>query len=507
MKLNVYKNTKKGITAGVVNRVITLILPFFVQTLLIRKLGIQYAGLKGLFLSIFSVLSLTELGVGNAIVYSMYQPIADDDIGSICALLNLYKKLYRIIGLIVLLLGIIIVPFIKYLIKGDYPKDINIYVVYLLFLVNSVMSYWLFAYKKSLLLAYQRVDVISKIGSVISIFMNLIQVITLIFIKSFYIYQVIMIVFTVLNNILISKSVDKKYPGIKCDGKVESSVLNDIKTNVKGIFISQVCGATRNTFDTIFISSFIGLTCAAIYSNYFYVITVLNGFIGIILETLVSGVGNSMLTEGKHTQYKNMMIYNFIYMIIAGWMTICMMCFYQPFMIIWVKEDNTFPINIMILFPIYFYILKMGDIRGVYSDAAGLFWENRYRSIIEAIANVVLNYVLVICFGVIGILMATILSLFFIGFLGSTRVIFKHYFIEGMQQYLKQHVQLLILTFSIGIVAFIVCMLVKNSSFIVGIVFRVIMCFLIVPFIYFVIIRNIPIYKDAKTIVNNIIKS
>ncbi len=167
MKLDKRKNVKRGIQHGVINRIVTLLLPFLVRTVLIQTLGAEYVGIRGLFGSILTVLSLTELGVGTAITFNMYRPIVEDDYYTIGALLNLYKKLYRIIGFVVLGLGLSITPFLRFLIKGSYPADINLQLVFLLYLIDTVLSYWLYAYKGSLSNAYQRTDVLSRIGSII----------------------------------------------------------------------------------------------------------------------------------------------------------------------------------------------------------------------------------------------------------------------------------------------------------------------------------------------------
>ena len=185
MRLDIKNNAKRSIKHGVINRIFTLLFPFIVQTVLIRQLGMEYVGVKSLFSSILSILSLVELGIGSAVVFSMYKPIAEDDIEKICQYFTLYKKMYRAIGFIVLVLGSLITPFLPFLIHGSFPSDINLYIVYALYLFNSVLSYWLFAYKKSLLYAYQRTDMISQISSIITIVLCTIQVAVLLLTKNY----------------------------------------------------------------------------------------------------------------------------------------------------------------------------------------------------------------------------------------------------------------------------------------------------------------------------------
>ena len=167
MRIERTKNAVRNILFGTVNRVINIILPFISRTVILYVMGTKYLGLSSLFSSILSFLSLAELGVGGAMVYSMYRPIAQNDHKTICALLNLYRRLYRTIGLVVLALGVALMPFLGVLVTEELPGDVNLYILYALYLINAVLSYWLFAYKNALLQAHQRTDVNSAIGSVI----------------------------------------------------------------------------------------------------------------------------------------------------------------------------------------------------------------------------------------------------------------------------------------------------------------------------------------------------
>lgn len=160
MKIDRTHNATRNITSGIALKIYQLLAPFVIRTIMIYCLGMEYVGLNTLFTSILQVLNLAELGVGSAMVYSMYKPIAMDDSKMICALMNLYKIYYRIIGLIILVGGIVIMPFLPNLISGEIPEDINIYVLYILNLGATVLSYWLYAYKNCLLTAHQRIDVV-----------------------------------------------------------------------------------------------------------------------------------------------------------------------------------------------------------------------------------------------------------------------------------------------------------------------------------------------------------
>lgn len=507
MKLDIVNNTKKGIFQGLINQIITVIAPFLVQTVIIRTLGMEYAGIKGLFSSILTVLSLSELGVGSAIVYNMYRPISEDDSDAICALLNLLKKTYRIIGAVILLIGVILLPFIKYMIHGDYPSNINLHAVFFLYLLNSAFSFWAFSYKAALLDAYQRTDIKSFVGSIIQIFSSFFQIVFLLKTKNYYFFLCISLIFTILNNIIISAYVNKLYPNITCRGDVSADIKDKIKKNVYGLIVTKICGTSRNAFDCLFITAFIGLSQSAVYSNYFLVLTACNGLTGVILSSLLGGIGNNVIIEDKQINYNRMINLHVLYLLISGWMSVCMLCIYQPFMTLWVGRKGVFDDAIMIMFPIYFMIMKLGDIRSVYSDASGLFWENRLRTAIEAIANLVLNLFFVLKWGVFGVLIATVITLFFIGFLGSTIVIFKYYFTKGIFKYLRVSLYYFLVSIFIGLLTYDVCVNIYIQNIFFCLLFRLFVCAFLVPALFFLFCFWQNEFKDALYFLKNALKT
>lgn len=195
-------NAVRNISWGIVQKIVTLLLPFITRTVLIKSLGADYLGLSGLFTSVLSLLSLTELGVSNAIISTMYKPIAEGDEETICALMNLYRKAYHVIGILIALLGISITPFLDRFIKGDLPIGVNIYVLYLIYLANTSISYFLFAYKNCLLVAHQRNDINSKIQTVLLIVQNIVQIVLVVFFKNYYCYVIVIPFITITTKII-----------------------------------------------------------------------------------------------------------------------------------------------------------------------------------------------------------------------------------------------------------------------------------------------------------------
>lgn len=482
---------------GLLNRFISLAMPFINRTVFIYILGAEYLGLNSLFASILQMLSLAELGVGGVIVYHMYEPIARNDRAAICALLNLYRRIYRIIGTAILVVGLCLIPFLPQLIHGDVPADVNLYVVYGLYLINTVISYWFFIYKASIPNAFQRADLVSNIATLVQIVQAVAQIAVVYFMQSYYAYLIVMPLATLLNNFLIAYVVGRYYPQIHCAGKVAPEIVRDIKIKVAGMMIHRVCGTTRNSLDSICLASFVGLVITGIYNNYYYVIASVTSFFAIFSTAVVAGVGNSIVLYDTEKNYQDMRRINFLYMLLAGWSSVFLLLLYQPFMQIWVGEDMMLPFGMAVLFMLYFYVLKMGDIRALFVDAAGLWWEQRWRAIAETIANLVLNIALGLYFGVWGIVIATLISLFCINFCWGSRIVFDCYFKNGKAgEYYRDHA----IYFVVMSVVVSICYAI-GSAFELNVYFafayRFIVAFIVPPVLFYLCYRHWSVAKVA----------
>lgn len=233
------KNAVRNILSGFINKIVVLLFPFVIRTIIIKQLGSEYLGLNSLFTSILQVLNLTELGFSSAVVFSMYKPIAEKDENTICALMNFYKKVYRVIGSIILVVGLLITPFIKNLITGTYPTDINIYILYVIYLINTAITYFLFAYKSTLLTAHQRSDLTSNVNTVTYILQYILQIIVLCVLKDYYMYVIISIITTILNNLIIAYIAKNKYPQYLPKGKISKEMTTEIRKRVRWSYGSE----------------------------------------------------------------------------------------------------------------------------------------------------------------------------------------------------------------------------------------------------------------------------
>lgn len=409
------KNASRNIMFGIILKIYQLAIPFIMRTIMIYTLGVEYLGLNSLFASVLQVLNLAELGVGSAMTFSMYKPIADRNTDKICALMHLYKIYYRFIGLVICFIGTILTPFIPRLISGTVPSDINIYILYLLNLFATVLSYWLFAYKNSILQAHQRVDVTSKVMLITETIKYVLQIIILILSRNYYLFVIVLLLAQVLTNIFTAMASDKMYPNYQAKGNLSKKEISKINRRIIDLFTSKIGFVIVNSADTIVISSFLGLTILAIYQNYFYLITAVTGVIGIVFNSVIAGIGNSIVIDSKEKVFKDFKMFTFIIAWIAGVCTNCFLNLFQPFMKIWVGEDLLLPFSVVICFCVYFFIYEINQLMNSYKDAAGIWHEDRFRPLITALTNLILNLVMVQFLGIYGIILSTVLSTLIVG--------------------------------------------------------------------------------------------
>lgn len=496
-------NAKRNIVWSIIEKITLILFPFIIRTILIYTLGVEYVGINGLFSSILQVLSLAELGFSSAVTYSMYKPIAMGDKEGLCAILMFYRNVYRIVGGVIFTIGLVLLPTLNNLIKGSYPEDINIYLVYLIYLLNTSISYFLFAYKKSLLIAHQRKDVIDRIVILVRTISSIIQIILLLLTHSFYIYILIIPVATIINNILSAKRVSKMYPELICLGSISQKSKEEIIEKVKGLLIYKICGITRNSFDNIFISSFLGLSIVGVYSNYYYIMTAVRSFMDVITTSISASIGNSVAVDSVEKNYKDFNIFNFIYMWLCGWCTICLYCLYQPFMKLWVGESNMFSIPIVIAICIYFYVWTAGDIRSQYTDACGLWWKEKNRSIVETISNIILNYIMIKFLGVFGVIIATALSIGIIGIPWCSKILFDNYFKQkSLSKFLFKHIIYATITIIIAYITGYICSFIILDG-IFELIIKLILCIIVPNLIYFIVYFNTKDFKSAMEFIRN----
>ena len=500
------QNATRNIIFGIILKIYQILIPFFMRTAMIYLMGVEYLGLNSLFTSILQVLNLAELGVGSAMVYSMYKPIAEEDTKTICALLKLYKKYYFLIGIVIAIIGGILTPAIPKLINGNLPDELNIYVLYLLNLLATVMTYWLFAYKNSLLQAHQRSDVASKVSLYTNTIQYGLQLLTLWIFHNYYLYVIIMLATQALTNIITAIVATKMYPQYSPIGKLSKEEVKLINRRIRDLFTAKLGTTIVNSADTIVISAFLGLTMLAMYQNYYFIMNAVISLLAIVFASCLAGVGNSMVTESIEKNYKDFRVITFL----INWIvTICMSCFatvYQPFITLWVGEKYKFNNIVVALFCVYFYLVVMQQINGMYKDAAGVWHQDRFRPLIAATFNLLFNLLFVKYLGIYAILLSTIASYILISMPWMIFNVFKYVFKRDWKEYALDFLLYFSFACVISIACYLLCRMTHGFSLITQVIVNIIISCIVSNILLIIIFRQNRYFKPMLNILNRMTK-
>lgn len=504
-KIERTKNATRNIIFGTILKVYQIVVPFLMRTAMIYLMGVQYLGLNSLFASILQVLNLAELGVGSAMVYSMYKPIAEDDTATICALMKLYKTYYNVIGVVIAIVGGVLTPFVPKLISGDVPENINIYALYLLNLAATVLSYWLFAYKNSILQAHQRTDVVSKVALVTSTIQYIFQLLALWLFKNYYYYVLITIVTQAITNIVTAAIANKLYPEFEPNGKLPRGEVRQINHRIMDLFTAKLGSVVVGSIDTIVISAFLGLTVLAVYQNYYFIMNSICGFIAVVFSSITAGIGNSLVTESGEKNYNDFKKFTFIICFI---LCICCCCFsglYQPFMRIWVGDELMLDYSFVILFCILFYCLELAMVWATVKDAAGMWHSDRFRPLIGAGANLIMNIILVQKIGLYGIILSTVLSYVFISMPWLIHNLFKYLYKESIRGYLKDLIVYIMVTILSMALTIVVCKMVTIAG-LMELLIKGIICVVIPLVIEILTYKKKPEFVETMILVRKMLR-
>ncbi|MBQ7573406.1 MAG: oligosaccharide flippase family protein [Clostridia bacterium] len=453
------QHAKRNIITSVINKLVSMLATFIMRTVIIRYLGSVYLGLDSLFVSLLSILSLAELGVGSAMVFSMYKPIAENDTPAVCALLKLYRTIYRWIAVAMTVIGLAIVPFLPIIVKSEMPEGMNLYILYLINLSSTVLSYLLFAYRGSLFTATQHFSVNNNIFTYFKIGSAVAQSVAVIVFRNYYYYTLVLPLTEILKNYVIYIISNRMYPQYQCEGTVPKEEIDNIKKRVAGMFLYRLSHVFSNSLDSIVLSAFLGLTVLAKYNNYYYVLNAVVGILSLVSTSLTASVGNSIVLESQEKNYADFNKLQVLYMWLTAWCTMCLLCCYQPFVKLWVGEEMLFGDGIMVIFCIYFFSRNLNSICYIYRQAAGLWWQDRFRPVAETITNFVLNIVLVKIIGMTGVMFSTLFCIIFIDCVWGSRTLFKYYFTHAkMSVFILKLLFFAVLTTVSGVICYYVCL-------------------------------------------------
>lgn len=434
------------------SQVIILVLSFISRTVFVSILGNEYLGLNGLFTNVIAVLSLTEMGIGSAITYSLYRPLTDNNKVKITSIMFIFKKAYTFIGIFIFFIGLLLASNLNFFIN-DIPNIKNIKFIFMLYILTSSISYF-FSYKRLLLIADRKKYIDSIYQSLFSIIMNILQILFLVVTNNFIVFLIIKLLFTFLENFIVSLKVNKLYPFLNTTKyePLSRSDKNEIINNVKATILHKFGGIIVTGTDNIVISKFIGLSIVGIYSNYLLILNALNLLINQVFNSLTSILGNIGVTETRKVNEEVFEIIDFLNFWIYSVVSICLYVLLNPFIILWLNDTFIFPVKIISILILIFYVNGRRNSVISYKSAYGLFSQDKYKPFFEAIINLFFSILLGKIYGIIGVFSGTFISLVFVNIWIEPLVLYKYGFKKKSFEYFKNYIKYLIVT---GLVAVI----------------------------------------------------
>lgn len=484
------ENSTKNVISGFICQITVILVGFVVRTVFIRTLGEQFLGINGLFSNFISMLSLTELGIGTSITYKLYKPLADKDTDSICKYMNLYRVLYRIIGVVMLVLGVLMMPIIPHMIKDD-TSFFNVYAVFAIYLLQSVSTYLLFAYKSALVKADQKSYIVTNITMAVYIVEYILQIIVLVLFKNFYAYIAIVVIGNVVINLIVSVFVDRRYSYLKKDKKTypEKSDIKDMFKDCYALSLYKVNGVVLKSVDNIVLSKYIGLAIVGLYSNYLMVYNHLKELVASFYNGIISSLGN-LYAEGEKEKTVNVFNQvNYITFILFGILSVGIYAVINPFMKLWIGEKYLLSESFVIMFALEFYIYGILKSISTFRTSMGLFQQGKYRPLLGTVINIALSILLVRKYGISGVLFATLVANISTYFLIDSFIIFKKGFktSASLPKYFFTNIVNLIVITASAITVKSIIGLFDNAwvEFFVGGVLSVVITFLFMFIVYF----------------------
>lgn len=410
-------NSIKNIVTGIFSQIITIVLGFASRKVFISIMGIELLGVNGLLTNILSMLSLVELGIGSAIYYSLYKPLAQKDYGQVHATMSLYSKLYKYIGVAVAIIGLAIMPFLKGVAKTDITIS-YVNMIYLIFLADSVISYFL-AYRRNILSADQKSYEINKLSTVFSVILTLLQIIIIITTKNYLLFLLVKLVLAFTQNVIIYFKTNNMYPYIKGKSieKLNPEVKKEIIKNAKALFIVNVSVYCVFGTDNILLSAFAGVSVVGLYSNYYLLINTVNGLIGQIFNGIKASFGNFLVEKSIDDTHNLFNVLYFINFWITTFCAVSLVVLLNPFIEIWLGKEMLFPMVVVCIIVFNFYSRSMTNAIETVRNGAGLYSPYpffKYWALVEGIVNLVISIVLAgpLKLGILGIFLGTSISTF-----------------------------------------------------------------------------------------------
>lgn len=498
------KNSIRNIYISILTQVIITLLGFISRRVFLDSLGSEYLGINGLLSNVLSMLSLVEGGIGGSIVYNLYKPLAEDDRPKVIALVQLYKKIYAILAILVFILGMALYPLLNILV-GDTSGISNLGTVYFLFVFKNVVSY-LNAHKWSLINADQKGYVLARYNLLFNVITTVSKIIVLSITHNYILYLIIEVLIFMIQNMWNGNIVKKRYSYIKAKEKyeVDKETKTTLSKNVKAMFLHNVGGYCVFGTDNILISALINLKTVGLYSNYTMVINQLKSLLTPLIDGIGASVGNLIATESKEKTYE---IFNIVYFVnfwIYGFCSIVLFNLLEPFIDLWLGKGlllDKFTFSVILL---NFYITGLRSCILTFKTKGGIFDNDKYVPIIESIINLGASIVLAKRFGLVGIFLGTTISTIAIPFWLQPKLVYNNIFNKSFTEYFKKYFIYLIITLFTGIITTIICSLININNLFISLLIKGIVCVIIINFIFIIFLFNTNEFKYILKLIKNI---
>lgn len=502
-------NAIKNTWFGMLGKIANLILAFASRTIFIYFLGSTYLGVNGLYSEILSLLSFAELGFGSAMIYAMYKPVADNDIEKIIKLLNFYKTIYRIIAGVIAGLGICILPFLPYIVKGaDWLSNAQLELYFIIFLTNTVVGYFV-TYKYAYLNALQKNYINTNIDTIVNTVSYCIQMIVILAFKNFLLYLLANSVVLIVSRVVIAFYLNRTYPILKEKPKIPLSVSEKrpIYTEVKGVAIHQFSSVAVHSTDNILISMISGMGVVAVgyISNYNMLINSVLGFVTILFSSVTSGFGNLVATSTVDNYHKVFKEINFLNFWIYGFCSICFWILIPPFIALWIGKDKLIDIFSFTLIILNTYLQGQSVAFNNARIAKGNFGRDKIWALAQAIVNLIVSIVAGYCLGLVGIYIGTVVS-------RLVYVIFRPYstyrflFQKSSKEYYKSFISYLVVVVCVAFISKMLTYRLLENVSVFSFIIASILVFIIVNLCFFLFFMKSYELKAWKERIYNIIK-
>lgn len=475
------QNSKKGMAFAMINFIAKLLLSFVVRKLFLVYLNETFLGVDTLFTNILGVLSFAELGIGSAMDCVLFKPAYEKDYKKLSKYITLFKKIYIIIGAIILVAGCAICPFIHLFMNGNPDVNVNIYIVFMIFVVNSSVSY-LFAYRFSLFHAFQKKSLHYIIITIGQFIFSTCQIISLIVFKNYYFYAISNLIYTLFTSCVSYITTKKLFEEIT-DNEIEKLGVEDKQVfakEVKSISMHKLSGVINTSIDGIVISKFLlnGVSVLGIYSGYTMITSAIIGLMTYVGDAIRGSIGNLIASNELDNSMRIFKMLRLLFFWLSSFCTTCILVLSNPFLEIVFGNGFVFNLLVVIIIAFNFYVSSSRIILGVMRDAYGHFEIDKWKGLIQALLNLVLSIVLVKFIGISGVVLGTAISCLLTSTWTEPHILFKYWLKSSEKSHYLYYLMFFGVTVINCILSYLLCSLITTG--IVGFILKAVVC-LIVP--------------------------